>query len=73
MVKILMMLAKMATPALRKIKLFWKKGYYVIYFVYDVKNKILPHDSNYIMDMAMWTKFDNSGICIREVVITSIL
>ena len=73
MVKILMMSAKMATPALLKIKVFWNKGYYVIYSVYDVTNKILLHDSNYIMDVVMWPKFGNSSICIREVIITSIL
>ena len=40
MVKIFMMSAKMAIPALLKIKVFWNKGYYVIYSVYDVSNKI---------------------------------
>ena len=73
MVKILMMSAKMATPALLKIKVFWNKGYYVIYYVYDVTNKILSHYSNYIMDVVMWPKFGNSSICIGEVIITSIL
>ena len=73
MVKILMMSAKMATAALLKIKVFWNKGYYVIYYVYDVTNKILSDDSNYIMDVAMWPKFGNSSICVREVIITSIL
>ena len=71
MIKVLVMSAKMATPAL-KIKVFWNKGY-VIYFVFDVTNKILSHDSNYIMDVVMWLKFGNSSICIREVIITSIL
>ena len=68
-----MMSAKMATPALLKIKVFWNKGYYVIYSVYDVTNKILSHDPNYIVDVVMWRKFGNSSICIREVIITSIL
>ena len=68
-----MMSAKMAAPVLLKIKLFWNKGYYGIYFVYDVTNKILSHDSNYIMDVVMWPKFGNSSICIKEVIITSIL
>ena len=36
MVKILMMSAKMAAPALLKIKVFWNKDYYVIYSVYDI-------------------------------------
>ena len=41
----------MATPALLEINVFLDKGYYVIYSVYDVTNKILSHDSNYIMDL----------------------
>ena len=53
MFKILMMSAKMAATVLLKIKVFGNKGYYVIYFVYDVTNKILSHDSNYIMDLVM--------------------
>ena len=73
MVKILMVPAKMATPALLKIKVFWNRGYYVIYSVYDVTHKILPHDSNYIMDVVLWPKFGNFSICIREIFITSIL
>ena len=73
MVKILMMSANMAAPALLKIKVFWNKGYYIIYSVCDVTNKILSHDSNYIMDVVMWPNFGNSSICIRDVIITSIL
>ena len=73
MVKILMMSAKMATPALHKVKIFSNKGYYVIYSVYDVTNKILSHVSNYIMDVVMRPKFGNSSICIRELITTSIL
>ena len=53
MVQILMMLAKMAAPALVKIKVFLNKGYYVIYFAYGATNKILSHDSNYIVDVIM--------------------
>ena len=64
---------KMATPALLKRKAFWNKGYYIIYCVYDVTSQILLHDSNYIMDVGMWPKFSNSSICIRKVIITSIL
>ena len=40
MVKILMMLAKMATPGFRKIKVLKKKDYDVIIFDNDVKKKI---------------------------------
>ena len=72
-VRILMMSAKVATPGLLKIKVFWNKGYCIIYYVYDVSNKLLTHDSNHIMDVVRWPKFGNSGICIRKVIITSIL
>ena len=44
-----------------------------MYSAYDVNNKILSNESNYIMEVVMWPKFDNSSICIREVIITSIL
>ena len=70
---ILMMSAKMATPALLKIKLFWNKGYGVIIYVHDVTNKILSHDSNLIVNVVMWPKFDSSSISAREVIIISIL
>ena len=73
MVTILMMSAKMATPGLLKIGVFWKKGYDVIISVHDVTNKILSRDSNYIVDVVMWPKFGNSSISVREVIITSIL
>ena len=63
----------MATPSFLKIKVFWNEGYYVIYSVYDVTNKILSHHPNYIVDVVRWPKFDNSSICIREVIITLIL
>ena len=53
MVKILMMSGKMAFPGLLKLKVFLNKGYYVIYFVYDVTIKILSHDSNYLMDVVI--------------------
>ena len=73
MVKILIMSAKMAAPALLKIKVFWNKGYYVKNSFYDVSDKILSLDSNQIMDVVMWPKFGNSSTCVREVIITSIL
>ena len=73
MAKTLMMSAKVATPALLKIKVFWNKAYYVICYVYDVTHKILSHGSNYNMDVVMWPKFGNSSSCMREVIITSIL
>ena len=67
-----MMPAKMATSGFLKIKVIWNTVYYIIYSVCDVTNKILSHDTNYILDVFMWPKFGNSSICIREV-ITSIL
>ena len=68
-----MMPANMATPGLLKITVFWNKGYDVIISIDDVTNKILWHDSNYIVDLFMWPKFGNSSISMREVITTSIL
>ena len=47
------MLAKLATPGLLEIKIFQNNGYDVIVLGYDVTNKLLSHDSNYIVDMIM--------------------
>ena len=68
-----MMSAKMATPGLLKATIFWNKGYDVTVHAHDVTNKILPCDSNYIVDVVMWPKFSHSSISVREVMITSIL
>ena len=69
-----MMSAKMATPGLLKITVFWNKGYDVIISVHDVTNKILLRDSNYIVDVVIWPKFvDYSNISMGEVITTSIL
>ena len=57
MVTILIMSTKLATPSLS--------------FDYDVTNKILSRDSNYIVDVVM--KCGNSSISRREAIITSIL
>ena len=73
MVTILMMSAKMATPGLLIIKVFWKKCYDVISSVQYVINKILSRDSNYDVNVVMWQKFGNSSISVREVIITSSL
>ena len=64
---------KMATPGLRKIKVFWKKGYEVIIFGNNVNNKTLSRDSNYIVNVVMWPNFGNSSIFMGEAVITSSL
>ena len=73
MVTILMMSAKITTPGLLKIRVFWNKGYDVMIFVYDIIIKILSRDSNYIIDVVMWPKFGNCNISMRKVIITSIL
>ena len=67
------MSAKVATPDLFKITLFWNKRYDVIIHVHDVTNKILSRDQNHIVDVFMWPKFGNSSISMREVITTSIL
>ena len=61
-----MMSAKLATPGLLKIQIFWKKDYDVIILDNGVTSKILSRDSNYIVDVVMWPKFANSSISIRE-------
>ena len=73
MVTILMMSAKMATVGLLKVTVFWNKGYDVIISVHDVTIQVLSRDSNYIVDVVMWTKFGNSSVSMREVIVTSIL
>ena len=65
--------AKMATPDLLKITVFWNKGYDVIIYVQDVTSKILSRDSNFSVDVVMWPKLGNSNIFMREIIIISIL
>ena len=35
-------------------------------YIHDVTNKILSHDSNYIVDVVVWPTFGNSSIAMRE-------
>ena len=72
MVTILMMLAKITTQSLLKIRVFCNNGYDVIISVDDV-TKIVSRDSNYIIDLIMWPKFGNCSISKTKVIITSIL
>ena len=67
-----MMSAKMATPGLLKITIFWNKVSDAIIQVDDATNKIVSRDSNHIVDVFMWTKFGKSRISMREVITTSI-
>ena len=69
MVTLLVMSAKMATQGLLKRKVFWNKDYDVIVSGNDTIHKTLPRDSDFIVDMAMWTKFANTSISMREVII----
>ena len=73
MVTSLMMSAKLATPGLLKNKILRNKGYDLIIPDYDVTNKILLREPNYIVDVVKWPKLSNSSISMREVIITSIL
>ena len=73
MVTIMMISAKLAPAGLLKIKIFQNKTYDVIIAAYDVTNKILSCDSNFIVDVVMRLKFGNFSISMREVIITSIL
>ena len=66
------MSTKMAMLGLLKIMLFWNKDY-VTTSVYDVTDKILSRDSDYIVDVVMWPKSGNSSISISKVTRTSIL
>ena len=59
MVAILMMSAKLATLDFPKIKVFWSKCYDIIIPVHDVTGEFLSRDSNCIVDMVMWPRFDN--------------
>ena len=68
--EILIVSAKLVTLGLLKTKIFWNE---FITFVLDVTNKPLPLESNYIVDVAMWTMFGNSSISLKEVIITSVL
>ena len=68
-----MISAKMASPGPLEITVIWNKDYDVIISIDDVTNKILWHNSNYIVDLLMWRKSGNSSISMREVITTSIL
>ena len=57
-----MILAKMLTLGLLKIKVFWNKSYDVIISAFDITNRVLSYDSNYIVDALVCPKFGNSSI-----------
>ena len=70
---ILIMSAKIPTPVIFQITLFWNKGYDFIIHVDHVTNRISSRDSNNIVDLFMWPNFGNPRISTNEVITTSIL
>ena len=62
----------MATLGILKMKVLRNKVCDVLICVHDVINQVLWRDLNCIVD-AMWPKFGNSIIYMREVITTSIL
>ena len=67
MAAVLMMSPKLVTLGFLKLKKFWSKVYDVIIFIYEVTNKILSRNSNYILDVVMWSKFVKSSSSMTEV------
>ena len=67
------MSAKITSLGFVKTKIFWSKGYDVIFSVFGVTSKILLLDSTFTVNMIMWPKFDCCNITMREVIITSTL
>ena len=66
MVTILMILAKIATLGLLKIKIFSNKCSEVTVFSHDVMSRISSLDSNPIVDVVGWAKFGNSSLWERS-------
>ena len=73
MIAVLMMWENLTTPALFKIKIFWNKGNDLIMSVHYVTNNFSSYDSNDVVDMVICSKFGNSSISVRKVIVTSIL
>ena len=57
-----MMSAKMATPGLTKLTVFWNKDYDFMISADEVTNNVLSRDSTYIVDVFMWTKSESLGV-----------
>ena len=69
----ILMSPKLASLGLLQTEVFWKTCYDVIISAHDVTNKILSRDLNFVVVVAMWSKFGSSNISTTEVVITWIL
>ena len=65
-----MMSAKLATPGLLKIKVYWNKGNEVLISVCDVRKKISSFGKNNIVDLVIIPKFGSPSISVSIVVIT---
>ena len=48
-----MILAKISTSGLLRIKVFRRKSFDVIIYLHDVTEKVLSRNSNYIVDMVI--------------------
>ena len=72
---ILIILAKLATPGLLEIKVFWNIGYDVIIPVHDIpkKTQMTSRDSNYVKEVVIWTKFGKSNVSEGKFTTTSFL
>ena len=70
---ILMISAKLATPGLFEITVFSSEVYDVTILVTDVIFKTLLDDSNYVLNLVLWSISDNCSISTREVIIALIL
>ena len=70
---ILMISAKLATPGLFEITAFSSEVYDVTILVPDVIFKILLDDSNYVLNLVLWSISGNCSISTREVIIALIL
>ena len=72
-----MISAELGTPDLLKLKVFWNKNYDLKTSVYDVSNKVLTCESNYIVDVVFmriyynfnFIRFDLKNICFWGVVL----
>ena len=70
---ILMISAKLAIPGLFEITAFSSEVYDVTILVTDVIFKTLLDDSNYVLNLVLWSISDNCSISTRDVIIALIL
>ena len=66
-----MMPARMASLGYSTLKIYFEIK--IMTSFHDITNKMVSRDSYHIVDVVMRSKFSNSNISKREVIITSIL